>query len=554
MKLLYYILIPILLLTSACEDFEEINTSPNNPEEVSSNFILTYVLSETAKLYESQGRYDYNISGAMQYTQRGTEFNSTGPNFYGWDNESWSGYYNVLRNNQIIYDNAVEENNPSFQGVALVMKSLVFGLLTDLYGDIPYSQSLEASNDVFFPSYDDQKSVYIGILNDLREADQILSDSQTADYPINASSDIYYGGNVDQWRKFANSLRMRYAMRLYNKKSEVSEIDLASEFQSASAHTFESNDDNAVMEYVGTTEDNSAPGGSLRSANPNFSVKASLTLIETLRNINDPRLERWVSPALKKWDSNVNTIRDTVVTNIYGEQYTVTLMPPDGEGLDTSIYVGLPIGLPSIEAINYNIGEDEEFFDPEKNPHISFLHDRYRLNKEELVDVKLITYSEVNFLLAEAVLKGDMGISGDAETYYREGIEASMEDWKVFRDAIGFNFDNYYASENVDLSLAEDKLERVMEQKWIAGWLQPESWFDWRRTGFPELETGEITQFGDAIPIRYIYPTPNLDPNYLVNYESAIEKLEATGFVPVGQSKDHHYSRMWLLQGTGKPW
>src|SRR5690606_10640632 len=103
MKLHISLIFAILLFAVGSEDFEEVNTIPNNLQVVSSNFELTYVLTETAKVYEEQGSYDSNISGAMQYTQKGTEFNSTGPNFYGWGNEPWNSYYNILRNNQIIY-------------------------------------------------------------------------------------------------------------------------------------------------------------------------------------------------------------------------------------------------------------------------------------------------------------------------------------------------------------------------------------------------------------------------------------------------------------------
>lgn len=554
MKSLIFFLIPILFIQFACENFEDINTSPNNPEVVSSNFVLTYVLSETAKLYEEQGRYDSNISGAMQYTQRGTEFNSTGPNFYGWGNESWNGYYNILRNNQIIYDNSIEDNHPFFQGIALVMRGYLFGLLTDLYGDVPFKESLQASDDLFFPRYDDQKSVYVGVLTDLKDAVDLLTNLDESQYPISASSDIYYGGDSSKWLKFANALRMRYAMRLYHKRAEISELDISEVFRDASSRLFEGNDDNAEMEFIGTTEDNSAPGGSLRSANPNFSVKPSLTLIKVLRELNDPRLDRWVIPVQKKWDHSVQTPTDISVTNVFGETYDVTLMPATVEGLDTSLYVGLPIGLPSIQAINYNIGNDHASFDPEKNPHVSFLHPRYRMNKESFLNVKLLTFSEVNFLMAEAIIRGDMGVTGSAAEFYKAGIRASMAEWGVLTDAIGFDFESYYNHPGVDLEAATDRLEYILNQKWIASWLRPEAWFDWRRTGYPALETGEITQFGDAIPIRYIYPSPNLDPNYLVNYEDAIEKLEATAFVPVGQSKDHHYSKMWLIQGTGKPW
>src|SRR5690606_18052842 len=235
---------------------------------------------------------------------------------------------------------------------------------------------------------------------------------------------------------------------------------------------------------LGTTEDNSAPGGSLRSANPNFGVKPSLTLVNALRNINDPRLDRWVMPVQKKWDRSVQSETDITVVNSFGEEYEVTLMPTSLDNLDTSLYVGLPVGLPSIQAINFNIGSDQDAFDPEKNPHVSFLHPRYRVNREEFLNVKLMTFSEVNFLMAEAVLRGDMGVSGDIEQFYKEGILASMQEWGVVSDAVGFNFDTYYSNSGVDLSVSMEPLEYILNQKWISSWLRPEAWFDWRRTGY----------------------------------------------------------------------
>lgn len=552
MKYFYLFLLPLILL--GCEDFEEVNTSPNNPENVSSNFILTYVLSESAKLYEAQGRYGDEIAGAMQYTQRGTQFRNTGPNFYGWDSESWSGFYTVLRNNKIIYDKSIEENHPFFQGVSLVMKSFLFGMLTDLYGDIPYSGSLRASDEVFFPEYDDQKTVYTGILNDLRQADELLTNLDAAQFPIGSSSDIYYEGNPEKWRKFANALRMRYSMRLYNKKDEFTEVDLATEFSDASQFTMEGNNDNAYLDYIGAISSNAAPGGPINSSNPNFAIKPGAPFVELLLDYNDPRLERWVLPVQRKWDSSVDVPTERSVTNIFGETYPVTYLPVTSDDLNTDLYVGLPIGIPTIEGISYNSGDDPVSYNPEQNPHISFLHNRYRTNAEELINIKLMTFSEVSFLMAEAILKGDMGVSGDPESYYKEGIRSSMQEWAVFRDATEFDFEEYYTNGAIDFNTGNNQLEKIMTQKWIGSWLRAESWMDWRRTGLPDLEPGEITQFGDALPIRYIYPSPNLDPNYLVNYKAAVDNLEPSEYVPVGQSSDHNYSRMWLLQGTGSPW
>ena len=162
-------------------------------------------------------------------------------------------------------------------------------------------------------------------------------------------------------------------------------------------------------------------------------------------------------------------------------------------------------------------------------------------------------YSEVEFLLAEAAQRGGFTIS-DPETHYKNGIIASMNRWGVTDGSNGFVFNTFYNNPKVIFAGASDKLERILEQKWISGWLTVEPWFDYRRTGYPALVVGPVTQYGKALPLRYMYPVPSQDPKYLVNYSAAVAKLEATGFVPTGQSKDHSYSKMWLLQGTGKPY
>ena len=165
----------------------------------------------------------------------------------------------------------------------------------------------------------------------------------------------------------------------------------------------------------------------------------------------------------------------------------------------------------------------------------------------------LIMYSEVEFLLAEAAQRGGFSVS-DPETHYKNGIIASMNRWGVTDGANGFSFANYYANAKVNYSAASNKLERIMDQKWISSWLTVESWFDYRRTGLPALVTGPVTQYGPAIPLRFLYPVPSQDPKYLVNYNAAVAKLVSTSYVPTGQSKDHNYSKIWVLQGTGKPY
>ncbi|MDR2775676.1 MAG: SusD/RagB family nutrient-binding outer membrane lipoprotein, partial [Tannerella sp.] len=162
------------------------------------------------------------------------------------------------------------------------------------------------------------------------------------------------------------------------------------------------------------------------------------------------------------------------------------------------------------------------------------------------------------FLLAEAVQRNEFSVGGTAEDHYKKAVAASLYRWGIDDGANGFDFNLFYNQPSVSLATADDKIERIMEQKWVSGWFGIEAWFDWRRTGYPAFRTGPVTEFAppnsNALPLRFIYPLPNQDEKYLVNYNAAVERLEKTLYVPQAQSKDHHYSKMWLLQGTGRPY
>ncbi|TLV02082.1 SusD/RagB family nutrient-binding outer membrane lipoprotein [Dyadobacter luticola] len=541
------------LWLSACGDLTEINKNPNSPENVSSNYVLTYSLVNSGKLVFNLGKNSSKIAAAMQYMQAGTNEGAAETNQYAWTQESWAGYYDILRNVQIIYDNGVRDDNKFFQGIGLTMKSMVFGLLTDLYGDIPYSEALQASNGQFFPKYDAQADVYKGIMTDLKTADGLLQNLSAKD-AVSATSDVMYKGDVTKWRKFANSLRLRYALRLADKKAEMAAlgINLETEFKEASANAFTSKSDDASIAFLGTNSDNSQPGGPLASATFNWLTKPAKPLVDKLIQLNDPRLQRWANPVKRKWDATVKTETTKSYTNLFGETYSVVYVPAVASSADTSLYVGLPVGLPITQGIVYNKGNDVSVYPNEQNPYISFIHDRYRKNIDPYVAMNFMNYPEVEFILAEAALLGGFGAT-DAEVHYKKAVQASM-DKEGALTAATFNFENYYAQPGVSYASATNKQERILEQKWISSWFSIQSWFDWRRTGFPALKTGPVAQFGPALPIRYMYPSPNLDPKYIANYTDAVNKLGSTNYIPAGQSKDHHYAKMWLIQGTNKPY
>ncbi|MDP2336403.1 MAG: SusD/RagB family nutrient-binding outer membrane lipoprotein [Bacteroidota bacterium] len=554
-KIKIIIVFALLFQLTSCLDLNELNVDPNNPVNVSSNYILTYVLTGTAKTYKSLGDHKTGVAGVMQYNQMGTNDGMPEVNQYLWTAGSWAGYYDLLRNVEIINKKSITEGNKFFEAISLTLRAFLFGTLTDLFGDIPYSESLQATQGIYFSKYDDQKNIYKGVLEDLKNAESILGDAGIINYKIAPSADLMYAGDAAKWRKFANSLRLRYCMRLINKKTDMNAIgvDLVAEFNAASAQAFVSNSDDAVVNYLGTTASNSAKGGLLNTSNPEYQTKPCKTIVDKLKTINDPRLHRWAIPVQTKWDFNVSTEKDVIVKNWFGETFTVKIMPTTNTSLDTSLYVGMPANIALFDAQQYNKGNGPTFPQPERSPYISYLHSRFRANSDPYIKMDLMMYSEVEFLLAEAAQRGGFSVSGP-EGHYKNGILASMKRWGITDGANGFNFNTYYSNSKVSYSGVSNTLERIIEQKWISSWLNVESWFDYRRTGYPALVVGPVTQYGKALPLRFMYPVPSQDPKYLVNYNEAVNKLETTSFVPTGQSKDHTYSRMWLLQGTGKPW
>jgi hypothetical protein len=202
-------------------------------------------------------------------------------------------------------------------------------------------------------------------------------------------------------------------------------------------------------------------------------------------------------------------------------------------------YVGLPPAW-SIVPQAYNLCPNLD--QAPNNPHASHLNDRYQNPSGKFLLARLLSGAEVNFILAEAALKG-WSVGGDAESYYHAGVAASMAAWDLSGD-----YNSYISG----AAAFDGTQEQILEQKWIASWTAAaEAWFDYRRTGLPALQAGPITK-RPALPVRFYYSLDEIDFNP-DNARGAIEGLEQTTFT-APDGKNSAWSKMWVLQGTGKPW
>jgi hypothetical protein len=362
---------------------------------------------------------------------------------------------------------------------------------------------------------------------------------------ISPDADVIYGGDAESWRKLANSLALRYFMRISSKKADVAKTGIEKIAGNPSQYPIiESADDDAAMSFPGTSVNTSWPNTTKFDASEsNFSrTKMCATLLEKLQDLSDPRIEVWAAKVKIPLKVDATQPAGTnKVMEIDGVEYRV--LSPDVVG-STPINtepesVGLPagrIGLPF--TYNFNPTNNQGQY----NPHASQLADMYKQPSGDLLLARWVSAAEVHFILAEAALKG--WSVGGAKAHYEAGVHASLEAWGVDGD-----YEDYIEGSGVAYA---GTLEQVMEQKWIASWTSAtESWFDYRRTGLPALKAGPAGK-RSQLPVRFYYMTSELTLNQ-ANATDALGKLEVTQYTQA-DGENSAWSKSWVVQGTGKPW
>lgn len=546
--------------TSCRKHLEKVNLNPNgaNPGTTNPTLVLSTVLSESGKAFVNLGFGD--VLGVMQYCQKdgwGTTFNN-----YDWDGDNpWGPYYDILRNNELVLQKAAASDNKLLGGISLVMRAMMFGLLTDLYGDIPYTGALKGAaggKDNTFPAYTPQQEIYAGILHDLDSAQSLLS-GVASDYPENpGASDLYYQGDPAAWRRMANSLALRYYMRLSEKSPEVAQagIEKIADHPDQYPLIITASQD-ATMAFPGNGQNDSWPTNATYDADStNYRrVKMCDTFVKVLEALHDPRLSVWAQPVqvFLHVDDDLppgsDYIRDTLLE---GTPRKVRYISPDilsSRGLTIADinqdpdYVGLPVALTGPQA--YNLSPDLN--QASHNPHVSWLNMLYAGAGGGLLKARLISAAEVHFILAEAKAVNGW-TSVDAANEYAAGIQASFDAW-----GLSSFYQDYMSQPSIQFDGTQ---QQIIQQKWIAAWSDAtEAWFDFRRTGYPKLHGVQGRTIAPELPIRFYYPKTEQNLNG-AHEQAAANNLEVTAYSAFGAdgAQNSPWSRMWLLQGTGKPW
>ena len=444
-----------LTLISGCtKDFENINQDPNAITTITPDLLLPSIIrsSINTQLGEAWG------IGTL-VVQQTAKYQFVDDDRYLWDNKDnvWNAYYTYLRDVKKLSELAASSGQPAYNGVALILKSWMFSVLTDTYGDVPYTEATSADVEIFKPKYDSQEVIYTGILKDLEEANTILA---TATSTI--KGDLIYQGDLVKWRKLANSLRVRYLMRMSAKK------DVAAALQAIISNPAQ----NPV--FVSTAEDaDYSYYAEAPNQFPNYTnriggfdeYRLSKTFGDVLQNFNDPRLAIFARPT----------------------SASVTAGKPQ--------YVGMPNGLNDTEALNYNGGSN----------NISRIGSFYYENAISPAGLQvakgyIMSFHELQFLLAEARFKNLISGSGSVQSYYESGIQAAFS-------YLALTMPGDYLSRPGVRFVEAEAMSQIMTQKWISLFYTGlENWFEWRRTGLPVLKAGPDNQNSGRIPRRLKYP------------------------------------------------
>jgi hypothetical protein len=449
----------LALLASGCDNsgLTGINKNPNAPGSVTPQFLFPTAVTDVVGRARG-GSFDLTLTSlwaqhiAMdRFTDEDT-YSIRPDNINGY----WSGFYaGGLQDLATILTQTSKADSANIVAPALVMKSWTFGIMTDVWGDIPYSEA-NKSDPSAPPKYDAQKDIYAGILADLKTASDISAPGG-ATY---GTADLIYNGDATKWKKFANSLRLRYALRLSKVDPTTAQAQVAA---AIAAGVFTSNADNALLKWPGDGTNN----------NPiynNFVTRDDQHMSQTLVNILK-------SLYISIGPTGADTVFDPRLA-VYADPIISSPSKP--------LYVGAPNGLQDDAAIAIGIN------------NTSRVGIAYRGKSTPSI---LMAYSEVLLDEAEAAARG-WG-PGDAATLYNAGIQASMQ-YNGIPDNVTAA---YVASPRVAYSPATG-LQQIALQRWIALFSEgTEAYSSWRRTGVPNLQPGPAAITSpQVVPRRLTYP------------------------------------------------
>lgn len=502
-RIIQYICMGLVLLVplSSCDNgFDEMNINPVQPTSLDP----IYLMNRSALFSTPSGTsLTYEIAIVQQIVSpnggvlAGGNFNQLNRAF---SIGTWNKFYrDVLKHTTDVKRmTAEDESRANLYHMARILHSLGAMILTDTFGDIPYSEAslgfLEGKID---PVYDRQEDIYLDILNELEQATAGLNAAGRIE-----SGDIFYGGNIDRWKKLGYSLMLRAAMR-HTKVNPTRARDWVEKAIAGGVMT--SNDDNFKIQH--DFNYSNEIGNTLNATEAN-NYYMTEPFQQFLSERNDPRL---ASIAVRFIGAGSGPDQNSALAGNPPAGVTLSRNPAD--------QMGMPMGYD-----NQTIGAVVSQRGLRSFYEFSQV-DRTRMVARD-APIFHVTFAQTSFLLAEAVLRG--WVTGDAAELYAQGIRANMEQYADYGPNVAISntdINTYIQNNPLDMGNA---MEQIGEQYWVASFLNGyEAFANFRRTGYPALTPNPYPGkdiSGDFIR-RLSYP----DAEFSVNNENIQAALSRQG-------------------------
>lgn len=497
----YLIILVVASVVSSCADFEELEENPNRPASVPASLVLRGVLSD---LNEEP----------WSLAHRQNQFWACNYAYYG-NNEYWTNVefeYLTLKNVLKMEEEAAKSGNEAtpYAALAKYLKAVLYTKMTQRVGDLPLDEALQGLT-LDKPRYNTQKEVYVQVLTWLDEANEDLK-VLISNNDLTLQGDIFYNGDLRKWQKAVNTFKLRVLIGLSKKTSET-DLQIANRFAEVINNpgnfpVMTSNADNMNYVYNGTTQ--IYPTSPSNKGFDKGRYNMAQTYVKGLTDLNDPRVFVTCNPAAKK----IKAIED------------------GGEGLspaDFAAFIGAPSG-ESQDDMTVKAGNGEYSYANQK---------RYYATLAGPEPGVQLAYWELCFNIAEAINRG--WVTGNAGTYYENGIKASMSFYGITEGSVisitdqdsdlevgtyTASINNYLAQPSVTYAGNNATgLNQILTQKYLAFFQNSgqEAYFNYRRTGVPAFHVGPGTGNSGIIPKRWLYPVSE-SLNNEANYKQALQQ------------------------------
>ncbi|MBC8110925.1 MAG: SusD/RagB family nutrient-binding outer membrane lipoprotein [Verrucomicrobia bacterium] len=468
MKKIKFILVSILLtsmVATSCDEFLGDNISPNNLKTAPLPLALT--AAQSAMTFHLSS--DLYLWSAIFTQQLGGQGSATQPRFFDQYivtntdvNNAFSYFYTGAGTdfNYVIAASELE-GSPAYAGISKICKAFMFSIQVDAWGKIPYSDALEGTTTPQ-PTYDDDQVVYETLLDLIDEG---IADLGKTNVRTPANEDVIYGGNLVKWTRFANTLKLRLALH-YAKVDNG--VRLKAIIDAATPTTFMGAvGDNFQMQFFATAGNtNPLHQFEISRADQLF---PSEFFVNLLNSKSDPRRVSYFT----EYPAASGTYLGSATTSPQSNRFS--------------------------RMSNYIRGRQIPPSSGQPNP----LNPTF----DGTAPIRMLTFAEYNFIRAEAALV--YGAAGNADTFFRAGIQASMDDVGVYLPAGTTNFATNATAYITAQTATATTLEKIMQEKYVANFgVSMEPWTDVRRTGFPviPISAAAIAQSNTEFPRALLYP------------------------------------------------